>query len=89
MFRTALTEFVIGRGKSLAVFVSTVLSGLRRAAAAFAGLFTGRGKTPAYAGTALALAGIGIAVIAATTSPQPPRLRSAPATTPPTRTDSP
>jgi hypothetical protein len=69
LFRTALTEFVIGRGKSLAVFVTTVLSGLRRAAAAFAGLFTGRGKTTAYAGTAMALAGIGIAVIAATTSP--------------------
>jgi hypothetical protein len=69
LFRTALTEFVIGRGKSLAVFVSTVLSGLRRAAAAFAALFTGRGKSAAYAGTAMALAGLGIAVIAATTSP--------------------
>jgi hypothetical protein len=69
LFRTALTEFVIGRGKSLAVFITTVLSGLRRAAAALAGLFTGRGKSAAYAGTAMALAGIGIAVIAATTSP--------------------
>ncbi len=69
MFRTALTEFVIGRGKSLAVFFTTVLSGLRGAPAALAGLFTGRGKAAAYAGTAMALAGIGIAVIAATTSP--------------------
>jgi hypothetical protein len=69
LFRSALTEFVIGRGKSLAVIFTPVLSSLRRAAAALAALFTGRGKTAAYAGTAMALAGLGIAVIAATTSP--------------------
>jgi hypothetical protein len=66
LFRTALTEFVIGRGKSLAAFVTPLLT---RLLAAVTGLFTGRRKVAVAAAAVMALAGIGIATIAATTSP--------------------
>jgi hypothetical protein len=66
LFRTALTEFVIGRGKSLAAFVTTLLT---RLLTPVTGLFTGRRKVAVAAGAVMALAGIGIATIAATTSP--------------------
>jgi len=95
LFRTALTEFVIGRGKSLAAFVTTLFTRLlaasgtfltplgtvtaariRRAAGvlapagrAVAGLFTGSRKAAVGAAAVMALAGIGIATIAVTTSP--------------------
>lgn len=95
MFRTAPTEFVIGRCKALATFVATAFGGLaaggrrflapvgtmlaarlRRlgafvasAGAVLTGLYTGRRKVAAFAGTVMALAGIGIGTIAATTSP--------------------
>jgi hypothetical protein len=73
LFRSAPTEFVIGRCKALAAFVATAFAHFGTFLAAgvtrLTSLFTGRTKVAAYAGAVMALAGIGIGTIAATAAP--------------------